>query len=78
MAHLSPRQRAALEHLAREPWSSPWWGGKPHCGWPEWMGTQTYNSLIRAKMIQTVSGPVAFDAIVKITKKGREMLRPKE
>lgn len=67
---LRPKQIEALKWLSKEPWCSPWWGGKPHGSWPKQMPAQTYNSLALAKLIETRTGEWA-DKIVSISETGR-------
>jgi hypothetical protein len=71
---LRPKQREALEQLAKEPWTATWWGGRPHVGWPKWMPAQTYNSLALAKMVKTLPGTWAAKTIA-ITAAGEAALR---
>lgn len=74
MKKLTPRQREALEWLAVETWTAPWWAGRPHSGWPKQMPVQTYNGLSLAKLIKTRDGKWA-EKVVSITKEGRDALR---
>jgi hypothetical protein len=67
---LTPKQRDALQWLSKQPWRSPWWGGKPHGRWPKELPSQTYNSLSLAKLIETRSGEWS-DKIVSISEAGK-------
>ncbi len=70
---LTVKQREALEWLSNEPWVTPWWGGKPHAGWPKQMPAQTYNSLSLAKLVRSAPGTWS-EKKVEITQAGRDAL----
>ena len=71
MKRLSTAQRKALEWLATAgPWTAPWWGGKPHAGWPVEMKPRTFDALHRAALIKVYAAGWA-DRTVEITDKGR-------
>jgi len=77
MSKLRPKQIDALRWLMSQPkgWRAPWWGGRPHSGWPKQMPPQTYNSLLLAGYIKTFSGSWP-ERTVMITSAGEEALRP--
>ena len=67
---LRPKQREALEWLSKQPWTSPWWAGKPHGRWPKEMGPQTYNSLSLAGLVRSTPGTWS-EKTIEITDAGR-------
>jgi hypothetical protein len=75
---LSPKQRAALEWLETTGgWTTVWWGGNPHCGWPKEMRENTYTSLATKGLIQMCSGKWA-EKICRISDDGRKALTASE
>ena len=70
---LSKAQRRGLEFLASGPWSAPWWGGKPHGGWPAELNASTYDKLVSLGFVGWVAKG-AFNRTVKITPEGRTAL----
>lgn len=70
---LSKAQIRALQFLAVKPWSAPWWGGKPHTGWPDEMKPSTYSYLRGAGLITSNPGEWA-EKIVSITAAGRALI----
>ena len=75
MKKLKPKQVEALKWLVANDgkWVAPWWGGRPHAGWPKQMPPQTYNALSLAKLVKTFSGSWA-EKTVAITIDGRKAL----
>lgn len=68
---LSPKQREALEWLkSNGPWTTPWWGGKPHGGWPRQMPSNTCAALRRAGFVKKIAGS-RLDKSIAITDAGK-------
>lgn len=70
---ISESQRRALEFLAAAPWTTAWWGGKPHGSWPKELNARTYDKLVSLGFISW-GAKGAFDRTVKITPAGRAAL----
>jgi hypothetical protein len=71
---LTKAQRAALEWLDQAgPWTTAWWGGKPHTRRPKVLPSQTFDALRNAKLI-SVTHQKWPDKTVAITPAGKAAL----
>lgn len=70
---LTEAQKRGLEFLANTPWVSPWWGGKPHAGWPKELNERSHDKLISLGLIGWVNGGNYLRKVM-ITPAGRALL----
>lgn len=67
---LTEAQRRGLEFLAKSPWKSVWWGGKPHGNWPKELNARAYDKLVSLGLVGWESAG-GFARKITITPAGR-------
>lgn len=70
---LTEAQKRGLRFLAKEPWKSQWWGGKPYCGWPKELNGKSLEKLREYRFV--VGSHSGFTNTFTITDAGRRALK---
>lgn len=72
---LGSRQVVALNWLAANgPWTTPWWGGRPHTGWPKEMTASTFEKLIKKRFVEVRPTGQRFDRTATISEYGKKAI----
>lgn len=71
---LSEAQKRGLTFLAKAPWESVWWGGRPYCGWPKELNGRSFDSMHARGLVSMGPAANVRRTVVKITPVGRAAL----